>query len=80
LETYKLAEFADINPKVPMKAGQEYSFVERKDLNPSQKFVIPSTERELKDGAKFKNGDTLFARINPCTKNGKICQVKNLKV
>ncbi|HCZ36715.1 MAG TPA: hypothetical protein DHV26_12405 [Cytophagales bacterium] len=78
-KTYKLSDFADINPKVSLKQGNEYSFVEMKDLNPSQKFVTTSIERELKGGSKFKDGDTLFARITPCLENGKICQVKDLR-
>ncbi|TNL54109.1 restriction endonuclease subunit S [Acinetobacter bereziniae] len=31
-------------------------------------------------GAKFKNGDTLFARITPCLENGKTAKVENLPV
>lgn len=77
-KTYKLADFADINPRVPLKQGNEYSFVEMKDLDATQKYVSPSARRELKGGSKFQNGDTLFARITPCLENGKICQVKNL--
>jgi type I restriction enzyme S subunit len=30
-------------------------------------------------GAKFSNGDTIFARITPCLENGKIAKVKNLE-
>ncbi|MBI1185254.1 hypothetical protein GC194_13365 [bacterium] len=77
-KTYKLVDFVELNPKVPLKQGNEYSFVEMKDLNATYKYVLPSTKRELKGGSKFKNGDTLFARITPCLENGKICQVKNL--
>lgn len=78
-KTYKLGEFTDINPRVPLKQGNEYSFVEMKDLNATFKYVSPSAKRELKGGSKFQNGDTLFARITPCLENGKICQVKNLE-
>lgn len=78
-KTYKLGEFTDINPRVPVKQGNEYSFVEMKDLNATFKYVSPSAKRELKGGSKFQNGDTLFARITPCLENGKICQVRNLE-
>lgn len=77
-KTYKLGDFAEINPKFSLKQGQEYSFVEMKDLDATFKYVSPSTKKELKGGSKFQNGDTLFARITPCLENGKICQVKNL--
>ncbi len=76
---YKFSEFAQINPPIKLKSGESYSFVEMKDLSDGQKFCEPSTERKLSGGAKFENGDTLFARITPCLENGKICQVRNLK-
>lgn len=78
-KTYRLGEFIDINPRVTLKQGNEYSFVEMKDLNATFKYVSPSAKRELKGGSKFQNGDTLFARITPCLENGKICQVKKLE-
>jgi type I restriction enzyme, S subunit len=78
-KTYKLGEIADINPKVSLKQGVEYSFVEMKDLEPSFKYVSPSAIRAFKGGSKFQNRDTLFARITPCLENGKICQVKNIQ-
>lgn len=77
-KTYKLGDFTEINPRISLKQGNEYSFVEMKDLDATFKYVSPSTKKELKGGAKFQNGDTLFARITPCLENGKICQVKNL--
>lgn len=76
---YSLGDFAEINPRISLKQGNEYSFVEMKDLDATYKYVSPSTKKELKGGAKFQNGDTLFARITPCLENGKICQVKNLE-
>ncbi|EWH10565.1 restriction modification system DNA specificity domain-containing protein [Cellulophaga geojensis KL-A] len=57
---------------------EEYSFVEMKDLDPTSRKVLPSNVKKLKGGAKFQNGDTLFARITPCLQNGKICQVQGL--
>lgn len=78
-KTYKLGELAEINPKVSLKQGSKYSFVEMKDLDATLKYVSPSVKKELKGGSKFQNGDTLFARITPCLENGKICQVKNLE-
>jgi type I restriction enzyme, S subunit len=78
-KTYKLVEIADINPRVTLKQGNEYSFVEMKDLNSNLKYVKPSAKKELKGGSKFQEKDTLFARITPCLENGKICQVKDLE-
>ena len=76
---YSLGKFAEINPRVSLKQGNEYSFVEMKDLDAMHKYVSPSARKGLKGGSKFENGDTLFARITPCLENGKICQVKNLE-
>ncbi len=76
---YKFSDFVSINPTVKLEKGELYSFVEMKDLNDDQKYCEPSIERELTGGAKFQNGDTLFARITPCLENGKICQVRKLK-
>jgi type I restriction enzyme S subunit len=78
-KTYRLGEFAEINPRISLKQGNEFSFVEMKDLDATFKYVSPSIKKELKGGSKFQNGDTLFARITPCLENGKICQVKNLE-
>jgi type I restriction enzyme S subunit len=75
---YKLSDFIEINPKVTLKSGSKYSFVEMKDLSESQKFVLPSQLKDISGGARFQNFDTLFARITPCLQNGKICQVKGL--
>lgn len=76
---YKFSDFVEINPKVSLKKGIEYSFVEMKDLTEGNKFVTPSQKRALTGGSRFENGDTLFARITPCLENGKICQVQNLE-
>ena len=76
---YKFSDFININPSVKLNSGGKYSFVEMKDLSDGEKFCYPSTERILSGGARFQNGDTLFARITPCLENGKICQVKDLK-
>lgn len=76
---YKFSDFVNINPTVKLKQGERYSFVEMKDLSDGQRYCSPSVERQLSGGARFHEGDTLFARITPCLENGKICQAKGLK-
>lgn len=76
---YKFSEFVIINPSVTLKANEKYSFVEMKDLEDGYKYCVPKTKKIKGGGAKFQNGDTLFARITPCLENGKICQVKELE-
>ena len=76
---YKFSDFANINPPVKLINGERYSFIEMKDLSDGQKYCFPSVERKLTGGSRFREGDTLFARITPCLENGKICQVRGLK-
>ncbi|TAN43089.1 MAG: restriction endonuclease subunit S [Nitrospirae bacterium] len=76
---YKFSDFVNINPPVKLMKGAQYSFVEMKDLTDGRKHCYPNTERELSGGARFNEGDTLFARITPCLENGKISQAKGLK-
>lgn len=78
-KTYRLSDFAEINPKVKLDKDKEYPFVEMKDLNEGEKIVLSKEKRKLKGGSRFENNDTLFARITPCLENGKICQVKSLE-
>ena len=49
-----------IKPFVPMKSATEHSML-----------ITEIEERTGNSGAKFKNGDTLFARITPCLENGR---------
>jgi type I restriction enzyme S subunit len=74
-------DIAQFPPKVPMVKGQTYSFIPMEDVSGNYKYVAPTNEKEWTGGggAKFENGDTLFARITPCLQNGKIAQAKDLK-
>ena len=61
----------DINPstKVP-KAGLK-PFLAMNCLSDGSMLIDAPGEREGNSGSKFRNGDTLFARITPCLENGK---------
>lgn len=76
---YKFSDFVSINPPVKLIKGEQYSYVEMKDLSDGQRHCFPSAERALSGGARFNEGDTLFARITPCLENGKISKAKGLK-
>jgi type I restriction enzyme, S subunit len=78
-EKYRFSDFVEINPTVSLKSGNEYSFVEMKDLQDGNKFCFPKIKRNTSSGVRFQENDTLFARITPCLENGKICQVKGLE-
>ena len=75
---YSLSDLAFINPLVSLKKDKSYSFIEMKDLNENYRYVYQSNKKKLNGGARFRNGDTLFARITPCLENGKICQAIGL--
>lgn len=68
-------------PKVVLEKGENYSFIPMEDLSSGIKYVLPNVEKTWNGsgGAKFEEGDTLFARITPCLQNGKIAQAKGLK-
>lgn len=57
----------NINPSITLKSNQQYSFVEMKDLEDVNKYCTPKIKKRKGGGAKFQNGDTLFARITPCS-------------
>lgn len=72
---YILEDFSEINPieKLPKriiakKIGMEV-------LQPFTKRISSFSEEEYKGGVKFKNGDTIMARITPCLENGKTSYV-----
>lgn len=70
----KLSEFVDINPRTSLPKGTEAEFVPMEALNPQRRYVRTYPKKKYSGGAKFINGDTLFARITPCLENGKISQ------
>ena len=47
-------------------------------LSPFTRYIESKIYEPYKGGSKFKNGDTLFARITPCLENGKTCYVNFL--
>lgn len=77
----RLGDFAEINPNISLKKDKIYSFIPMEDVfSDKKRYVIPSKQKRYSGGgAKFEEGDILFARITPCLQNGKISQVKNLK-
>lgn len=74
-EKCKLFEIAEFNPSESIKRGQLAKKIAMEKLIPYCK-QIPSFERcKYNGGTKFRNGDTIMARITPCLENGKISKV-----
>lgn len=68
----RLEDLIKLNPKLTLKKGVPAPFIEMAALPTNEKFIHEIGQREaIGSGAKFQNGDTLFARITPCLENGK---------
>lgn len=68
----KFLHVVSLNPRISLEKGVEYPFVEMSN-------AVPGARKPEKDvyqkysggGAKFEEGDTVVARIEPCLQNGK---------
>ena len=68
-------EAVKVNPRLTLKRGEVYPFVDMQSLDPSKPTVAPSRFREFTGGgSRFEPYDTLMARITPCLENGKIAR------
>lgn len=75
----KLSDLIDFNPTRPLEKGAITPFIEMADLSEGERDVSGIGNRVFNGGgSKFKNGDTLFARITPCLENGKTAKVSGL--
>lgn len=76
--TKKLSEIAYINPRESIGKGVVAKKVPMDKLQPFCRDVPEFVLEEYKGGTKFRNGDTIMARITPCLENGKIAKVSVL--
>ena len=75
----RLADIADFNPRESLRKGALAKKVAMDQLEPFCR-DIPSYELSpYSGGTKFRNGDTIMARITPCLENGKIAKVNILE-
>jgi len=70
-ESSTIADALNINPKRELKKGTNAKAVAMQDIKEFNKKIQNFTPKPFKGGSKFKNGDTLMARITPCLENGK---------
>jgi restriction endonuclease S subunit len=66
-----LDDVAIINPIESLKKGQLAKKIAMESLQPFTKNPSGFSWEEFNGGMKFRNGDTLVARITPCLENGK---------
>ena len=75
---YRLGDIVEINPTESIKKGTIAKKIGMDILQPYCR-AIPSFSLEpYSGGSKFKNGDTIMARITPCLENGKTAMVNIL--
>ena len=75
---YKLSDIADFNPRESIKKG---GIAKKIAMDKLKAFCrdIPGYEfKAFNGGTKFRNGDTIMARITPCLENGKTAKVNIL--
>ncbi|PHS44489.1 MAG: type I restriction endonuclease subunit S [Alteromonas sp.] len=77
-EVKSAAEAITINPKTKLAKDGEKPFVGMSGLSEGSMVIGDIIEKTGNSGAKFINGDTLFARITPCLQNGKTGYVQFL--
>ena len=74
----RMDEIADLNPRESIPKGTIAKKIAMDKLQPFCR-DIPEYEYEAySGGSKFRNGDTIMARITPCLENGKIAKVNVL--
>ncbi len=74
----RMDEIAEFNPRESIKKGTIAKKIAMDKLRPFCRDV-PGYELEpFSGGTKFRNGDTIMARITPCLENGKTAKVSVL--
>ncbi|KFL16567.1 MULTISPECIES: restriction endonuclease subunit S [Geobacillus] len=75
----RLIDVIDINPRTPLRKGTLAKKVSMQDVAEFTRKIQSYEIAEFTSGSKFKNGDTLLARITPCLENGKTAYVDILE-
>lgn len=74
----ELQKICDLNPKEPLPGGTIAPYLDMASLPTSGSIPDAPVDREFTSGMRFRNGDTLLARITPCLENGKTAFIQNL--
>lgn len=76
--TQRLSEIVDFNPRESLPKGGRAKKIPMDALQPYCRDIPTYEVTEFNGGTKFRNGDTIMARITPCLENGKTAQVNIL--
>ncbi|MDU2580572.1 MAG: restriction endonuclease subunit S [Veillonella sp.] len=74
----KLKDIADFNPRESLAKGTVAKKIGMDKLQPFCRDVLGYDLEQFSGGTKFRNGDTIMARITPCLENGKTAKVSIL--
>ena len=77
---YKLKDIIQFNPQEKLRKGIIARKIAMEQLTPFNRFVLSNIFEEYKGGSKFRNGDTIMARITPCLENGKTAYISSLNL
>ena len=77
--TAKMSEMIEINPKEKLSKGTYAKKISMDKLQPFCRDVPEFEIAEFIGGTKFRNGDTIMARITPCLENGKTAMINILE-
>lgn len=75
----KLSDIVEINPTESLKKGTVAKKIGMDILQPYCRSIPSYSLEPYTGGTKFKNGDTIMARITPCLENGKTAMVNILE-
>lgn len=73
-----LSDVIDFNPSERLSHGDVAQYLDMSSLPTESSWPMRPIPRAFGSGMKFRNGDTLFARITPCLENGKTAFVQCL--
>lgn len=74
----KISDIVEFNPTERLPKGAIAKKISMDMLQPFTKDVFQYELQPYNGGAKFRNGDTIMARITPCLENGKVSKVNIL--
>lgn len=75
MEYKKLEDIIEFNPTETIKKGTVSKKISMDKLGVFSKYINSYDIEKYSGGMKFRNGDTLLARITPCLENGKTSKV-----
>ena len=76
--TRSISDIAEINPRESISKGSIAKKIPMDVLQPFTRDVPGYQMEKFKGGTRFRNMDTIMARITPCLENGKTAQVRCL--